>query len=100
MPTNYQSVKIASGATGVTVDLFNDQCVGYFCPSALTGTLALKAVNPSTGTAVAINGFTSTFAASEYVPVGDDLRGVRQLNIDTGSAEGADRVFILALKEQ
>jgi hypothetical protein len=96
-----RTATIPSGQSGVDIDLFGDILVGYFCPAALTGTLEISAVNPNSGTAVSINGLTSTFAAGEYVPVTEGtLTGLKTINIGTGSAEAADRVFILALKEQ
>ncbi len=95
----FLSARIASGNLVVEVDLHGDLLCGYFCPAAMTGTLAIKAVDPHDGVAKAINGFTSTFAASEFIPVAEiSAKGLSKIEIGSSLAEAADRVFTLALQ--
>ena len=98
MSFSTRTATIPNGASYVDVEMKGDTLLGYVCPSALTGTLALQAV--FNGVACDINGFASTFSAGDYVPVVEGtLKGVPTLRIGTGGAEAAARQFILAIEE-
>lgn len=98
MSFSTRTATIPNGETYVDVEMKGDTLLGYVCPATLTGTLALQAV--FNGVACDISGFTSTFAAGDYVPVVEGtLKGIPILRISTGSAEAAARQFILAIQE-
>lgn len=68
-----------------------------YTPAALTGTVTLYAgANASTLLPVYINGANVTLPAAKAVPI--PMGGVRALQVKSGSAEGADRVFTVVIQ--
>jgi hypothetical protein len=104
---NYATaVAIANGATeSGAASLGEYTLVGLLMPAAVTGTtvkfLSAEALAGTyrTVTDGAGTDYSVTVAASKYVPVDlTKLSGVRFLKVVSGSAEGAARSVVLALR--
>ena len=104
---NYgKSAAIPSGeTTSGALDLGALTLVGLFMPAAFTGTtVKFQAAESLAGTYRTVtdgagSDYSVTVAASKYVPVDPvKLAGVRFLKIVSGSAEGAARSVVLALR--
>ena len=116
MPSSYDfnpndtynlTATILSGATtSGEIDLAGTDLCGLFMPASFTGTtIKITASNASGGTFVTVQDglgadFSLTVAASKYIPVSNLalVAGLRFIKLVSGSAEGADRVIILAAR--
>lgn len=102
----YDTVTIASSGTESTAaDLANKTLVGFFLPSALTGTtMTFKAFNAPDATYYTMADgagadISKTVAASKYIPLNpQDYIGVSSLKFVSGSSEAAERTITYAYR--
>lgn len=104
----YATATIASGGTtSGAIEVPNGQPVGLFLPSALTGTaMTFTAASSENGSFIAVQAvdgasvYSVTVAASKYVPLDPRVfAGLQYIKLVSGSAEGADRSIVVALRE-